>query len=143
MQPISRRRVATLAVLAFLILASAGSVRLIGFAGRAVADEPVDAPRPDLSPKELAAKVREAMKPYDGIGSIKIVFTETDDTNWKFDSNQGSSPEEQKPILVTFRGRARYESDRSRCAPRIRFDESHVGLDSAFNRPMVLGIRRC
>ena len=69
MQPISRRRVATLAVLAFLILASAGSVRLIGFAGRAVADEPVDAPLPDLSPKELAAKVREAMKPYDGIGS--------------------------------------------------------------------------
>jgi hypothetical protein len=113
MQPISPRRVATLAVLALSILSSAGSVRLIGFAGHAVANESPDAPLPDISPKELAARIREAMKRYDGIGSIKVVFSETADTNWKFDSNQGTA-EEQKPILVTFRGRARYESDGSR-----------------------------
>ncbi len=112
-RPISRRRWVMLALLAFVTLAAAGSVRLIGFAGRAIADEPAGAPLPRVSSQELAAKIRAAMKPYDDIGSIRVVFSETRDTNWKFDMKQGNA-EEQKPILVSFRGRARYESDGSR-----------------------------
>jgi len=53
------------------------------------------------------------MKPYDDKGSFRVVFSETRDMNWKFDRNQGNA-EEQKPILVSFRGRARYESDGSK-----------------------------
>jgi beta-lactamase regulating signal transducer with metallopeptidase domain len=112
-QPVGRRRWAMLALLAFLILGAAGSVRLIGFAGRAVADEPAGARLPELTSKDLAAKIREAMKPYDDNGLIRVVFSQTRDMNWKFGNNQGNA-EEQKPILVSFRGRARYESDGSR-----------------------------
>ena len=94
------------------MLVAAGSVRLIGFAGRAVADEPIDAPLPLLTPKELAAKIREAMKPYDDNGSIRVVFSETTDTNYN---------DEQKPILVSFRGRA---------AVRERWVEMRTEYDS-------------
>ena len=81
-QPIRRRRWAMLALLAFLTLGAAGSVRLIGFASRAVADEPADAPLPEVTSQELAAKIREAMKPYDDKGLFRVVFSVTTDTNW-------------------------------------------------------------
>jgi beta-lactamase regulating signal transducer with metallopeptidase domain len=101
-RPLGRRRSALLVLLAALVLTASGSVRLIGFVGRAQAAEPGDAPLPPITPQGLAARIREAMKRYDDKGIFRVVFTETRDTNWKPD---------QKPILVTFRGRARYESD--------------------------------
>ncbi len=101
-RPLGRRRWAMLILLAALVMAASASVRLIGFTGRVQAAEPADAPLPPITPKELVSRIREAMKPYDGKGLFRVVFTETRDTNWK---------EDQKPILVTFRGRARYESD--------------------------------
>ncbi len=61
-QPICRRRRAILALLAFLTIGAAGSLRLIGFAGRAAADEPAGSPLPEVTSKELAAKVREAIE---------------------------------------------------------------------------------
>ena len=105
-QPLGRWRWAMLALLALLTLGAAGSVRLIGFAGRAVADETANVSLPEVSSKELAVKIHEAMKPYDDKGSIRVVFSKTMDMNWH--------AVEQKPILVSFRGRARYESDGSR-----------------------------
>jgi peroxiredoxin len=101
-QPLGRRRRALLLLLATLMLSTSGSERLIGFACDAQAAEPADAPLPPITPKELAARIREAMKLYDGKGVFRVLFTETWDTNWKPDG---------KPILVTFHGRARYESD--------------------------------
>ena len=95
------------------ILGAGGSVRLVGFAGRAAAGEPVDAPLPDVTPAQLAAKIREAMGRYDDRGSFRLVFTDTRDMNSRFTMNRGT-PEEQKPILVSFRGRARHESDGTR-----------------------------
>jgi beta-lactamase regulating signal transducer with metallopeptidase domain len=105
-QPLGRWRWALLALLALSTLGAAGSVRLIGFAGKAMADEMADVALPEVSSKELAVKIREAMKFYDDKGSIRVVFSETRDTNLH--------AVEQKPILVSFRGRARYESDGSR-----------------------------
>jgi beta-lactamase regulating signal transducer with metallopeptidase domain/peroxiredoxin len=103
-QPLSRRRWVILALLAFLMLGAAGSVRFVGFVGRAMADQPADAPLPEITPAQLAAKVREAMDRYDGKGVFRVVFTDTRDTN--FNPN--------KPIMVSFRGRARYEGDGTR-----------------------------
>jgi beta-lactamase regulating signal transducer with metallopeptidase domain len=118
-QPLGRRRWALLALLAFLTLGAAGSVRLIGFAGRAIAEEPADASLAEVTPKELAARIREAMKPYDDIGSIRVVFSETNDMNW--------TAGEQKPILVSFRGRARYDGDGSRWRAEYDSMMPHVG----------------
>ncbi len=101
-RPLGRRRWAILIFVAIFILGAAGSVRLVGFAGRAQAAEPADAPLPEITPKELAAKIRDAMKPYDDKGLFRVVFSETRDTSWT-----GG----EKPILVTYRGRARYESN--------------------------------
>jgi uncharacterized GH25 family protein len=103
-QQISPRRWAMLALVAFLTLGSAGSVRLIGFAGKAMADEPADALLPKVTPQELAVKLRVAMKPYDDVGAIRVVFSMTTNTTW------GAG----EPIMVSFRGRARFESDGSR-----------------------------
>ena len=50
---------------------------------------------------------------YDDKGSFRVVFTDTRDMNNHFAMNRGT-PEEQKPILVSFRGRARYDSDGTR-----------------------------
>jgi beta-lactamase regulating signal transducer with metallopeptidase domain/peroxiredoxin len=101
-RPLGRSRRAVLVLLAALVLILSGSVRLIGFAGRAQAAGPDDAPLPQVTPKELAARIRESMKAYDNKGVFRVLFTETRDTNWRGD---------QKPILVTFHGRARYDSD--------------------------------
>ena len=111
------------------------------FVGQAAADEPADAPLPELTPAQLAAKLREAMGRYDDRGSIRVVFTDTQDMNWRFDTNQGS-PEEQKPILVSFRGRARYESDGSRWRRGVRLDDAELRFDPAAARPMVNRVRR-
>lgn len=73
-------------------------------AARAIA-EPADGPLPDVTPAQLAATLRAAMARYNGKGSFRVVFTSTQDTNWN---------NSEKPILVTFRGRARYESDGTR-----------------------------
>ena len=62
-KPLGRRARIILGLAAFLMLGTAGSVRLVGFAGRAAAAEPADAPLPDITPAQLAAKIREAMKP--------------------------------------------------------------------------------
>jgi hypothetical protein len=112
-RPLGRRARALLAIAAILILGAAGSVRLIGFANRAAAGEPADAQLPDVTPAQLAARIREAMGRYDDKGSFRVVFTDTRDMNWHFQMNRGT-PEEQKPILVSFRGRARYDSDGTR-----------------------------
>ncbi len=122
-QPLGRRQWGMLAVAALLVLGAAGSVRLIGFAGRAGADEPADAPLPLLTSKELAAKIRHAMKPYDEKGLIRVVFSETTDMNFNVQGNA----EEQKPILVSFRGWARYESDGSRWRTEYDSMTPHVG----------------
>jgi beta-lactamase regulating signal transducer with metallopeptidase domain len=104
-KPLGGRARVILALAAFLMLGTAGSVRLVGFAGRAGADEPADAPLPAVTPAQLAAKLREAIGRYDDKGSFRVVFTNTRDTNWN---------EKQKPILTSFRGRARYDSDGTR-----------------------------
>ncbi len=109
-RPLGRRSRAVLIFMAVLLLATAGSVRLIGFEAHAQPAEPADAPLPPITPKDLASRIREAMKTYPDRGTFRVVFSETRDTNWKFNLNRGTA-EEQKPILVTFNGRAKYESD--------------------------------
>jgi peroxiredoxin len=93
--PLSRvRHVYLLRVLVLLVL-------VLWAAGRAMADEPADAPLPEITRAQLAAKIREAMGRYDGKGLFRVVFTDTHNTN--VNPNQ--------PVMVSFRGRARYESD--------------------------------
>jgi hypothetical protein len=101
---------AILAIAGLLMLGAAGSVRLVGFVGSAAAQAPTDAPLPEITPAQLAVKIREAMSRYDDKGVFRVVFTDTRDTNFRFMMNQGK-PEEQAPIMVSFRGRARRESD--------------------------------
>ena len=67
-------------------------------------------------PAQLAARIREAMSRYDDKGSFRVVFTDHQDTNW--------DPEDQKPIMVSFRGRARYESDGGPVARGVRLDDA-------------------
>ena len=69
-----------------LALGSGGSVGRVGVA----AGEPVDAPLPDVTPAQLAAKIREAMGRYDDRGSFRIVFTDTRDMNSRFTMNRGT-----------------------------------------------------
>ena len=108
--PLSSRRWAILLLLALSMLGAAGSARIFGFVGRAMADESADAPLPGITPAQLAAKIHEAMGRYDGKGLFRIVFTDTTDTNFNSD----------KPIMVSYRGRARYEGDGTRW--RAEFD---------------------
>lgn len=103
----ARRRFAPL--IALMVLVCWGS------AGAAVGQEPgvrpsPDAPLPPISPKELAAKVREARAVYDDRGYFEARFDEVRDTNGKFERNEGK-PEEQRPILVVHGGVIRFASD--------------------------------
>jgi Carboxypeptidase regulatory-like domain/AhpC/TSA family len=91
---------------------SAGSVRFAPGAA-AQAKAAADAPLPETTPAELAAKIREAMGRYDDKGFLRVVFTGTEDLNFRYRMNQGK-PDEQAPIMVSFRGRARHESDGTR-----------------------------
>lgn len=84
-------------------------------AGATVGQEPgphpsPDAPLPPITPKELAAKVREARAAYDDRGNFEARFDEVRDTNGKFERNEGK-PEEQRPILVVHGGVVRFASD--------------------------------
>jgi peroxiredoxin len=96
--PLSRvRLVFCLRVLVLLVL-------VLWATGRAMADEPADALLPEITRAHLAAKIREAVGRYDGKGLFRVVFTDTHNTN--VNPNQ--------PVMVSFRGRARYESDGTR-----------------------------
>ena len=64
---------------------------MLAVVGRAAADEPADAPLPELTPAQLASKLREAMGGYDDRGSIRVVFTDTRDTNWRL-TRTGEAP---------------------------------------------------
>ena len=108
-RPLGRRRVAALCLLGMLLLGAAGSVRLIGLVR---AGEPANAPLPEITPKELATRMRHAWAGYDR-GLLEVTFLTTTNTNWRFMMNQGK-PEEQEPIFVHFPGRARFLSDGAR-----------------------------
>jgi len=108
--PLCRRAWLILALAGLAMLGAVGSVRPIGFVKRASAQTQADAPLTEITPAQLAAKIREAMSRYDDKGAFRVIFTDTRDTNFKYMMNQGK-PEEQAPILVSFRGRAHYESD--------------------------------
>ncbi len=112
-----------MALVAFLMFGAAGSVRFVGFIGRAMADELADAPLPEITPAQLAAKIREAMGRYDGKGLFRVVFTDTHNTN--VDPNQ--------PVMVSFRGRARYESDGTRW--RAEYDSMSMRYGMTQLRP--------
>ena len=101
---LGRRQLAALAFALVLLLGGAGSVRLTGLART---DQPLDGPLPEISPKELAARIRAAWAPYDK-GLLEITFDTTSNTNWRFMMNQGTAAEQQ-PIMVQFPGRARFQ----------------------------------
>jgi hypothetical protein len=96
-----------------------GAVRLAGSAESAEAQAPADAPLPEVTPAQLAEKIRAAMSRYDDQGFLRVVFTGTQDLNHRYMMNQGT-PDEQAPIMVSFRGRARHESDGTRW--RVEYD---------------------
>ncbi len=84
-------------------------------AGATTGQEPgvrpsADAPLPPITPRELAAKVREARAAYDDRGYFEARFDEVRDTNGKFERNEGK-PEQQRPILVVHGGVVRFASD--------------------------------
>ena len=78
---------------------------------------------------------------YDDRGTFRVVFTDTRDMNNQFAMNRGT-PEEQKPILVSFRGRARYESDGTRWRAEYDSMMPDLRLDPAVARSMVDRVRR-
>jgi peroxiredoxin len=119
-------------VTTMVTLALTGSIGLAGSVCRGAAEEPADAPLPEISPAQLAAKLREAIVACDDIGTFRVVFTETRDLNDQSAINRGT-PEEQKPVLVSFRGRARYESDGTRW--RAEYDSMTQTYGSTQLRP--------
>jgi hypothetical protein len=94
--------------------------------------EPADAPLPEITPTQLAAKIREAMARYDDRGIFRVVFTDTRDMNHRFGRGR-ETPEAQKPILVSYRGRARYEADGTRW--KVEYDSMMLRLGSTRLRP--------
>jgi Carboxypeptidase regulatory-like domain len=103
-------------VAAMAVIALAGSAGAIG----AAVDGPVDAPLPQVTPAQLAARIREAMARYDDRGTFRIAFTSTLDTNNDLEWNRASTAEKPKAILVSFRGRARFDGDGTRW--RVEYD---------------------
>ncbi len=81
-RPLSRRRFVIPALLACLTSAADAPVRVFVFAGWAVAAQAADSLLPEITSRELATKIREAIKRYDDKGSIRVVFSVTTDTNW-------------------------------------------------------------
>ena len=128
---LSGREYATIALVAFLMFGAAGSVRFVGFNGRAKADESADVPLPEITPAQLAAKIRAAMGRYDGKGLFRVVFTDTHNTN--FNPNQ--------PVMVSFRGRARYESDGTRWRAEYDSMSMRVRNDPVEARSVVDRVR--
>ena len=114
---------------------------VLAFVGRAAADEPADEPLPELTPAQLAAKLREAMGRYDDRGSIRVVFTDTRDTNWRFDTNRGTPRgTEADHGLVPRPGPIRQR--RVAMASGVRLDDAELRFDPAAARPMVDRLRR-
>ncbi|QEH38509.1 thiol-disulfide oxidoreductase [Aquisphaera giovannonii] len=77
----------------------------------AAAEGPADAPLPEVTATQLAAKLREAMARNDDRGTIRVLFTNTQDINFR-----GTG----EPNWVSYRGRARYEGDGTRW--RVEYD---------------------
>lgn len=114
-RPLRRRHLAAIVMLGIVLLATCGSVRLITLVR---ADEPIDAPLPDITPKDLASRIRTAWVGYDR-GLLEITFDTTTNTNWRFMTNQGKAADQQ-PIIVQFPGRARFLGSGERW--RIEYD---------------------
>ncbi len=81
---------------------------IVGFLGMLLlgADEPADSPLPEITPKELATRIRAAWARYDR-GLLEVTFETTANMNWRFMMNQGK-PADQEPIIVQFPGRVRF-----------------------------------
>lgn len=79
------------------------------------ADGPADAPLPEISAKELAARIRAAWAAYRK-GLLEIEFETATNTNRR---------SEQEPIMVRFPGRVRYQSDGVRW--RVDYDSKMPG----------------
>jgi beta-lactamase regulating signal transducer with metallopeptidase domain len=101
---------AALVVLAVVLLGAAGSVRLIGLVR---ADVGSDAPLPEITPKELAARLRAACEGYDR-GLLEVTCESTD--NWMYVPGARDST----PVLHQKPGRARFLGDGQRW--RIEYD---------------------
>ena len=129
---LSGREYATMALVAFLMFGAAGSVRFVGVIGRAMADESADVPLPEITPAQLAAKIREAMGRYDGKGLFRVVFTDTHDTN--FNPNQAGHGLLPRPGPVRERRHA--------LACGIRLDVPRYGIDPVEARSVVDRVRR-
>jgi beta-lactamase regulating signal transducer with metallopeptidase domain len=106
-KPLGRRRAILLIATACLTIGAAGSVRLVGFIGQARAADPADAPLPDLTPKQLAAKIRQAWELHDG-GLLELEFEEMQDHSLRMPPQQDGAVKE-KPI--TYPGRVRFAKD--------------------------------
>lgn len=101
--PMTRLRRGLLAVLAVSLLATAGSVRLIGFAARAGETESPDAPLPEITREALAERIVESRKRYEA-GRIEVEFEEERGPSPPFPT---AKPDEN----ITFPGRFQYASD--------------------------------
>jgi hypothetical protein len=88
------------------LLGSDGALPPAGFA---CAQEPLDALLPEITPKELAARLRGASVACDK-GLMEITFDTTANTNWRFMMNQGTA-DQQQPMIVKFPGKVRYQRD--------------------------------
>jgi hypothetical protein len=92
------------------LIAILTTLALVGLASVAPAQPAADGPLPQVAPRELAARIREARNLYDDHGLFEAAFDEVSDSNSKFMARQGNA-EEQKPILVIFSGLVRFASN--------------------------------
>jgi beta-lactamase regulating signal transducer with metallopeptidase domain len=114
-RPLKRRQLITMTLLGILLLSAASSVRLIG---TVQAETPADAPLPEITPKELASRIRAAWAGYDK-GLFEVSFKTTDNTNGTVTSKPGK-PDAAGPMLVHYQGRFRFLSDGRRW--RVEYD---------------------
>ena len=92
-----------------ICVASPGPCSALHFADAGQVGEPPDAPLPEITAKDLAARLKSAWAGFDR-GLLEIEFENTVNTNWRFMMNQGK-PDEQKPTMVKFAGRVRFLAD--------------------------------
>ena len=126
------RLVATMVMLA--LVSRAGRFR-----GQGAAEEPGDAPLPEIA-RQLAAKLREAMARYNGGGTFRVIFTDT--RNVSRMPGKRETLRQQKPLLVSFRGRARYDGDGTRCASGTIRMTPALRRHPFVSRSMDGGVRR-
>jgi beta-lactamase regulating signal transducer with metallopeptidase domain len=99
----SRRQMLSMGALAAVLIATAGSVRLIGLAAEpATADAP-DSELPDMTPAEIGEKLAAALKNYER-GLIEVEFQDERDVNALGNRDAGQ-------LLKRWPGRFRYASD--------------------------------